>query len=100
LRIDLNLAPIPALLQAILNSSQIVATARRSPQKSHATEFLFIYLLRRRDDHLCDYTQISFAITSANWRWTRFIRLATVTERGYGSLAEPIGTRQVLPPCG
>jgi hypothetical protein len=44
LRIDLNLAPIPALLQAILNSSQIVATARRSPQKSHATEFLFIYL--------------------------------------------------------
>jgi hypothetical protein len=30
-------------LQAILNSSQVVATARRSPQKGHATEFLFIY---------------------------------------------------------
>jgi hypothetical protein len=49
LRIDLNLAPIPALLQAILNSSQIVATTRRSPQKSHATEFInsFIQAARR-----------------------------------------------------
>jgi hypothetical protein len=65
LRIDLNLAPIPALLQAILNSNQAVATARRLPQKSSATEF-FNHSFRRREDHPCDYTQISFAISPAN----------------------------------